>query len=917
LTVSIVESSIQLDAVGPSAVPAARGGIVSRRALFERLRRASRVTQVTAPTGSGKTFLLRSWIREAGLADSTAWLPLQGAGGDAQQFWISAADALRGTAAGAKLVRPLSGAPDLDSWAVVERLLTDLAALRERLWLVIDDLHELNSAHALRQLEFLVTHAPAGLRFVLSARRNLRLGLHRLRLEGRLTEIRACDLRFTMAEARELLIAAGVTLPDAALARLHHRTEGWAAGLRLAALSLAGHPDPERFAEEFSGSERTVADYLLAEVLERQSEEVRQLLLRTSVLDRVSGPLADLLTGSSGGERILQDLEEAGAFVVSLDAQRSWFRYHRLFGDLLQLQLRRTDPARLTALHSAAASWFAGHGFGAEAIRHAQAAGNWHLAARLLTDHYLRLVLDGQGATAHHLLTRFPASAVAADAELAVLMAGDEMLRGSLDATERCLARAAQAAASVPVDRRGRFRAELAIMRLNLAQGRGDLPTVVEEARRLLAPAAAADIVSPGLDDDLRALALITLGAAELWAPLPGQAERHLAQGTALARRTGRPWLEVNGLAHWAMTARFGAFAAAIERGTRAIELARRHGWTEDPVAGVAYLALAAVHGWQGRLEEAEQLLGHAERALRPEVQPAAGLVLHAVRGGHELARGRYTDALTAFHAAEKLGNLLVAPHPLAAQARAFLLQARIRLGETGGAEATLAEMDARERETGYTRIAEAVLRLAQHDPRAATAALAPVLDRSAPICQPAWLAEALLLEALARAALGDSAAAASALERGLDLAEPDGIVLPFLLHPAPELLERHARQRTAHAALISEILGILPGPPPVRGVPGGLATGRLTQPLTESETRVLRYLPTNLAAPEIAGELSVSVNTVRTHTRQIYAKLGAHRRSEAVERARAIGLLAPGGHRRAGPAGSHHGPVRDNRAFS
>jgi LuxR family maltose regulon positive regulatory protein len=224
----------------------------------------------------------------------------------------------------------LTAAPDLDGWAIVERLLKDLAPLDERLWLVIDDVHELGSDEARRQLELLLMRAPPGLRFILATRHDVRLGLHRLRLEGELTEIRAGDLRFSLAEARELVASAGVQLAGPALTLLVDRTEGWAAGLRLAALSLAGHDDPGRFAAEFSGTERTVAEYLLAEVLDRQPEEVRRLLLRTSVLDRFNGELADLLTGGSGGERVLQDLEEANAFVVSLDAARSWFRYHHL-----------------------------------------------------------------------------------------------------------------------------------------------------------------------------------------------------------------------------------------------------------------------------------------------------------------------------------------------------------------------------------------------------------------------------------------------------------------------------------------------------------------------------------------------------------------------------------------------------------
>ena len=269
---------------------------------------------------------------------------------------------------------------------------------------MLDDLHELRSAEALRQLELLIMRAPPALRFVLATRHDLRLGLHRLRLAGELTEIRAADLRFTLPEGQALLAAAGVPLSDSALALLYDRTEGWAAGLRLAALSLAGHPDPERFAAEFAGSERTVAEYLLAEVLERQSDEARRLLLRTSILERVNGELADLMTGGSGGEWVLPQLEEAGAFVVSLDARRSWFRYHHLFADLLQLELRGSAPDELPALHDAAAGWYAEHGYPVEAVRHAQAAGNWGLAARLLSDQWVGLGLSGLGGTAHELL---------------------------------------------------------------------------------------------------------------------------------------------------------------------------------------------------------------------------------------------------------------------------------------------------------------------------------------------------------------------------------------------------------------------------------------------------------------------------------------------------------------------------------
>jgi ATP/maltotriose-dependent transcriptional regulator MalT len=705
-----------------SGVADAGAGLIARCGLFERLGRAGRVTLVSAPAGSGKTVLLRSWIGAAGLAGRAGWVPVQRQEHDPQRFWLSVADALRGTVAAAGRVRPVTAAPGLDGWAIVGRLLDELGPLPERVWLVIDDLHELRSGEALRQLELLVRRAPPELRFLLATRQDLRLGLHGLRLEGELTEVRAADLRFTLDEARALLDAAGVQLPDWALALLVERTEGWVAGLRLAAQSLAGHPDPERAAAEFCGSERTVSDYLLAEVLERLDEEARRLLLRTSVLEWVPGPLADVLTGHHGAERILQDLEQAGAFVVSLNMARSMFRYHRLFAELLQLELRRTEPALIQELHSAAAAWFTKHGHPAEAIRHAQVAG---------------------------------------DAEPTAPRAADELNTGS-----------------------------------------------------------------------------------------PHQAERHL-------------------------------------------ELAERHGRSDGAITGVACTHLGSALTIQGRLDEAEQWLDRAQRTLRAEVEPAAGMTLHWARGGIAMARGRHQEALAAFRAGGQLAELPVTAHADAVRMRASELQALVRLGESAGVEAALAAMDPSGRATGEMCIVLAELGLAKGDPGAATAALAPVTDGEfISGVHPIWVIEALLLEVIAHDALGDGAAAGRGLERVLDLVGPDATLLPFLLHPAPGLLERHARHCTAHAALIVSILDVLGRGRKPEAPPGD--QGHLPEPLSKGEIRVLRYLPTRLSVPEIAGELHLSENTVRTHTRHIYRKLGTHRRRDAVERARVLDLLTP-----------------------
>jgi len=886
--------SVGSDAVAGRGVRPGAGGIVSRPRLFGRLGASARVTVVSASPGAGKTVLLRSWISQAGLDERAAWVPVGRGERDPQQFWLSVLGALRQTAPGAGLVRPLSAAPELDGWAVVERLLADLASLAGRVWLVIDDVHELGP-DALAQLELLVMRAPPGLRFVLAARHDVRLGLHRLRLEGGLAEIREPDLRFTVAEARELFATARVALPDPAL--LVERTEGWAAGLRLAALWLAGHPDPGRFAAEFSGTERTVAEYLLAEVLDRQPEPVRRLLLRTSILERVNGELAGLLTGASGGERVLQDLEQANAFVVALDARRSWFRYHHLFAGLLQLELRRTAPDQVTALHQAAADWFAGHGFAVEAIRHAQAAQDWELAARLLAGHWPGLHLDGKAAAVHELLAGFPVRTRAADAELAVVAAADELAQGSLEAAERYLTLAERQSASVPAGRREYGRLLLGVVRLLLHRQRGNLPAVAEEARELQAMAGIADAAQPGLAADLSALALISLGSTEVWATASQDAERYLDRGIALARQGGRPYLEFTGLAYQATHEVYHSFARAVADGRQAVALAERHGWTADPAAGMACMAVAVVPVWQGRPDEAEPWVQRAERTLTAETQPAAVLGIRILRGMLELERDRNAAALAALEAGEALARRLAGPNYLVARLRALLVQSLIRLGQAERAGRFLAGLGEQDRERDEIRVAAAALRLAQGDPQAALAALVPVQQH--PVSEDYWgfwRARADVLEAMARDALGDREAADAALERALDLSEHSGDLTPFLLYPAAGLLERHARHRTGHAALVAEIRGLLAGPQagPRHGAPPPSRPEPLLEPLSGSEIRVLRYLPTSLTGPEIASELYVSHNTVRTHLRHLYAKLGTHRRADTVARARALGLLAP-----------------------
>jgi LuxR family maltose regulon positive regulatory protein len=873
-----------------------RQALVHRRRLFERLSGppVTPVVLVCAPAGSGKTVLLRLWVEAEELGDRVAWVSVERGERDGQRFWLTVIDELAHTAGGHGLVEPVSPSPGFRCEAVVERLIVELDALEDPVVLVIDSLNELESADALRCLELFLERLPAQLQVVLATRVEPRLGLHRLRVAGALTEIRAADLGFSVEETRELLEAAGLALSDTAVASLHDRTEGWAAGLRLAAIALADHPDGERFVAEFSGSERTVADYLLAEVLERQPAEMRDLLLRTSVLERVSGPLADELTGRPGSEEILQGLEDANAFVVAVDTGRTWFRYHHLFADLLQLELRRTAPTILSSLHRTASAWFEQHGYVVEAIRHAQRARDWPHASRLLAEHNVDLILGGRLATMRALLAGFPAEAHAADPELAIASAGVAISDGLLEEAHAYIDHAQRLATTAPQERRRRFDLILASLRLWLAGWRGDMEAV-SEPRRALGSALLAP--TPGeldLDNDLRATALMNLGIAELWSARPDNARRHLQRALAIARRIRRAYLQIGCLAHLGVASVLcgSGFASAIELADEALTTADAHGWGADVVVGAPLAVRGTASVWLGHLDEAERSLDRAQRMLPADREPGLALAVHYGRGLLRLVQGRPEDALAAFTSAERTQRLLAGEHALSHELRSRLVQTHVRLGDMVSARAALAAVAPRSRDRTIIRVAEAAVHLAQGSPEAALDAVGRALERSdEPIRLPCERIQVLLYDAVARRELGDSRGAGASLDRALELAGPERIVLPFVLPPARELLKDHRRRAAADPELLAAIFDVLARTSPrSRG-----HAAPLPAQISPAELRVLGYLPTRLTVSEIAAELYLSANTVRTHLRHIYAKLDAHTRHQAVARARELGLIGPG----------------------
>jgi len=879
----------------PPAQSTSRGasraaGLLRRDDLLATLDRAAtrKVTVISAPPGSGKTSLLRAWADRSSKNRRVAFVSVPRDQQDAQQFWLAVLDAIRQSAATTDS-RTRTAPSALDGDATVDTIVSELAEQTAGVVLIIDDLHELRSAGALTQLEQLLATLPSSARVVLSSRRDPAIRLHQLRLGDEVAEIRAGDLRFTERETRELLAASELSLSDAAVAALYRRTEGWAAGLRLAVISLSGHPDPERFVAEFSGTDRAIGEYLMAEMLERQPSEVQSILLRTSLVERLNGELADLLVGRSGSEQTLLELEDANAFVVSLDAQRTWFRYHHLLADFLRLELRRTLANEIPGLHRRAARWFDDHGDIVDAVRHTLAAGDWPDAARMLADHVFSLTLDGQEGAIGALLRAFPGGASVDHPDLALARAATQLEQGRLEEAAAQLAQAESHVRSIPPARRRRLTVAIASLRLALARRSGRFTEVIEQVNLLDASIADESSEPIAMSSELRGVALMNLGIVETWSRRFDDAERHLSEGAALARAMGRPYLEVACRAHQIFpTTRF-SLASARERGRQAVALAERHGLGDRPILAPALGAVAFWAVWTGEFDEGESALRRAWELAEPQLDPAAAVLLHMVTGMLHAGRGQHQAALDEFAAAARAQSLLTGVHALATPVVGWLAATQARLGLPEEARATLTGFSAEHERMDFIDNARAVVCLAEGDPSTALDLLREARDATSP-AHPFTLVEAHLLAGTAHLCLGDRNAAAAAVEAALAAAEPDRLIFPFVMTDAGELLDLLPRHKTAHGALLADIVDLLRG----ASAPG---TDRAHHPqpeeLSPSELRVLRYLPTNLTRPDIARELYVSVNTVNTHIRNIYSKLGARDRSSAVRRARELRILS------------------------
>ncbi len=871
-------------------VPRVRRDLVARPRLAERLSRTPppQLTLVSAPPGFGKTTLLATWLESAAADRPVAWVSLEESEQRPDSFWTYVVTALDLASPGVGAASlPLLDSPHPPIATVLPVVLNELSALPDGLVLVLDDYHLADGPEIAGDVAFLLEHLPAQVQLVISTRADPDLPLARLRARGELVEVRAADLRFTHDEvAAYLNDVVGLDLDATDIAALEGRTEGWVAALQLAALSLQGRDDPAGFIAGFAGDDRFVVDYLVEEVLGRQPDAVRRFLLQTSILDRLSGSLCDAVTGASDGRAVLELLDRSNLFVVRLDDSRQWYRYHHLFADMLGSHLREERPEEVVALHRRAAGWYDAAGEPVPAVRHALDAGDVEYAADLVERSVIGLLRERREAIARRWVDELPYDVVRRRPVLAVGLIGALMSSGDLATVPGRLDDVGRLLADPPADLVVLDKAELARLpgametyRAALALVAGDPAGTVVHADRAIASAA------PG--DDLTVAAASALSGLASWATGDLEAaHRGYTVAVQGLERAGNI-ADVLGCSITLGDLRTtqGRLGDARRAYQDALDLAAAHEdggalrGTADMVVGLSQIALE-----RGDLVEAA---AHLARAA--ELGERLGLPQHPYRW--RVARARLCEAQGDLDAAVALveeaervyvGDFSPDVRPVPAlRARLLLAQGRVAEAQQWAEERGLSADDDLSYVREYEHVTLARILLHRSEGSALLERLRVAAEEGGRV---GTLVEILALQALDRRDVVP-------LERALRLAEAEGYVGVFVGEgPAMvELLEVVSRQQPEWA-YPRRLLDAVPR----RGAePAAPQPQQLVDPLSPRELDVLRLLATDLDGPGIARELVVSLNTVRTHTKNIYAKLAVNTRRAAVTRGRELGLLA------------------------
>lgn len=897
-------------------LPKWRDGLVSRPRLLARIHWERKLTLVSASAGFGKTTLLAEWVASAPTG-RVAWLSLDRCDNDPAFFWTYLIAALQkvqaelGERSHALLHSPQP--PPIES--VLVALINDINEIEEPFALVLDDYHVIETQAIHHAIDFLLGHLPTQMHLVVASRSDPPWPLARLRSLGDLTELRAADLRFTPEEVTTFLRQAmGVKLAAADVAALEHRTEGWIAGLQLAALSMQGRDDVSGFVAAFSGDDRYIVDYLLEEVLQRQSDRVRRFLLQTAILERLSSSLCDAVTALPGdSQKMLETIERGNLFITPLDNKRQWYRYHHLFADVLQAHALREEPEQIPSLHQRASEWYEQNGGFSDAIRHALAAQKFERVAGLIEQIWPAMRNRQQEVTALGWLKALPEALIRARPILSVAYGLVLLSTGPLDAVEARLQDAERQLSQLGQITEKQYRslpASIANARAICSQMVGDFAGAVAHAQQALT-------LLPSENDSERGVTAVFLGLAYWTSGDVAAAYESFSEGLKVFHNLGSTQIAVSatfGLAHIGLTQ--GLLQTTAKTCEQTLQLAAQQSVPILRGTADVYLALSEIRYEQGDLATAGQLLEKGETLLAQGSISGIDYLWWLVKAQLTAAKGDLDMALEQLQEAERLYRRSPIPNvrPIEAlKVRWWLQQGRLTEALDWVRDSGLSVDDSpsylREYEhLTLARVAMAEgrsLTIAQHRHNAeknkesihqVVAFLNQLLAAAEAKKRTGSIIKILLVLALAHEAQGNVVVAISPIERALTLAEPEGYVRIFAECGTPmSRLLKEAANRGITPTYTTQLLTALAtwGQPSNHVHSTHLSSSQpLIEPLSQRELEVLRLLNTELSGPEIARELVVALSTVRTHTKRIYSKLDVTNRRAAVKRAAELDLI-------------------------